>query len=138
MVNLTRSMREIEQEYGAHAFDNIDVVMVSTDPHRDTPEALEKWSSMQRHHPKIRYLTGQTTETQTRLCEVSANYNATSDKTCADPDRHSPLIFMIDQNTPHMATPAFALKQDDITQTLKMTLLKKKAMQSNPHMHHDM
>lgn len=138
MVNLSRAMHQIEQEYGPHAFDDIDVVMVSSDPDGDTPEALAKWAAFQKHHPEIQYLTGQSKTIKDRLCEVAGNYNANSDKSCADPDRHSPLVYIIDQNNPNAASVAVALMQNDITAKIKATLLNNKEMQHNHHMHHTM
>lgn len=85
MATLSQAMGQIEGKHGKDAFKDSAVLLVSTDPARDTPAQMKKWLS--HFNDNIVGITGD----QKRMDEIAKNYRADQ------MGHHSPYLYIMDE-----------------------------------------
>jgi protein SCO1/2 len=113
-------MRQVRQKVGAKA-NQFDVVFVTVDPDRDTPEKVQKYVSI--FDPEFIGLSGSTDELQ----PVWADYGVYReiDKSTSSTDysvTHSSLLYLIDQEGNLRLSYSFGTPPEDIAHDVNLLL----------------
>lgn len=127
MATISAALRNIEEKHGADSLDNLSVLLVSTDPARDTPAQMKEWLGY--FHDKIVGLTGD----EDILKEKAENYRANKI------GHHSPYLYIMDEQGAYMDIVSTQKGVDAVEKKIEENIFKTTPKSEHEHhMHHDM